>query len=137
MTLTRNQIAKKIAGEIGCTQKKASAILSALLDTIKTELGEKGSVSIRKLGKFYITTRNPRVIIHPITGQRLKVGKRNIIRFKGSKYLDMALNVLEWTGADPHNQEILQALYELTEDSEIEDLDEDDTMYYPGKNKGS
>jgi hypothetical protein len=43
------------------------------------------------------------------------------------------LNVFRWSCDNPHNQKILQAIYDLIEDSEIEDEDEDEMMYYPGK----
>ena len=133
MNLTKTQLSKKIAKDIGCTQKKASKILTVILDTIQSTLVEKGLFSIKKFGKFYLTTLNPREIKHPVTGQCLKVGERNVIRFKCYKPLGEAINYFRWSCDDPHNQKILQAIYELIEDSEIEEEDEDDQMYYPGK----
>jgi nucleoid DNA-binding protein len=133
MALTKRKLTKKIAGDVGCNQEKASEILLVILESIQSTLLKEGSFSISKFGKFYLTTLNPREIKHPVTGERIKVGKRNVIRFKPYKSLGEAVNHFEWSCADPYNQKILQAIYDLIEDAEIEDKDEDEMMYYPGK----
>ena len=79
MKLTKSGIIKKIAKEIGITQKKASAVFSVLLHTIESEIVNKGKFTIRNFGKFYMITMKPRNIIHPQTGQIFKAEKKNII----------------------------------------------------------
>ena len=133
MNLTKVHIVKEIAKDVGCTQKKASEILSVLLSSIKSALAKEGCLSLRKFGRFYLTTLKPRKIKHPRTGQYIQVGKKKVIRFKCSKLTEDELNVFGWSCDDPHNQKILDAIYDLIEDSEIEDEDEDEMMYYPGK----
>ena len=133
MKLTKAHISKLIAKEVGCTQKKSSEILSVLLETIKTALAEEGNVSLRKFGKFYLITRKPRRIKHPSTDNSIRVGERKIVRFKCSKLMEEEINVFRWSCDDPHNKKILEALCELIEESEIADKDDDDMMYYPGK----
>jgi nucleoid DNA-binding protein len=133
MNLTKAHIVKEIAKDVGCTQKKASEILSVLLSSIKSALAKEGCLSLRKFGRFYLTTQKPRKIKHPRTGKHIHIRKREVARFKCSKVIEEELNVFRWTCDDPHNQKILDAIYDLIEDSEIEDEDEDEMMYYPGK----
>ena len=135
MKMKRSDIVKTIANEIGITQKKASAVLSALLQTIESELSQKGKFSIRNFGKFYTVTKKPRNIRHPLTGQIIRAEKKNIIKFKCAKAMENELSIIEWCCANPNNGEILQQIYDLIEASEIEDEDEDEAMYYPGKLK--
>ena len=47
--------------------------------------------------------------------------------------MEKEINVFRWSCDDPHNKKILEALCELIEESELEDKDDDDMMYYPGK----
>ncbi len=133
MAQTRMQLSKKIARDAGCSRKKATEILSIILESIQSALQKKGCFAIRNFGKFYLTTLKPREIRHPLTGERIKVRKRNVIKFKSYSSLGEAVNHFEWSFADSHNQKILQAIYDLIEDSEIENEDEDEIMYYPGK----
>ena len=133
MTLTKSGIIKKIAKEIGITQKKASVVLSVLLHTIESELVNKGKFTIRNFGKFYMTTMKPRNIIHPQTGQIFKAKKKNLIKFKCAKSIENDMNIVEWPCTSSHNSNILQQIYDLIEDTEIEGEDEDEAMYYPGK----
>ena len=133
MALTKAQLSEKIAKDVGCNQKKASELLLIILESIQSILKKKGRFSIRKFGKFYLATLRPREIKHPVTGETIRVGKRNVIRFKSYKSLGEAVNHFEWSCTDPHNQEILQAIYDLIEDAEVENEDEDEIMYYPGK----
>ena len=131
--MKRFDIVKIIANEIGSTQKKASAVLSVLLQTIESELADKGKFSIRNFGKFYMVTMEPRNIRHPLTGQIIRAKKKNIIKFKCAKAVENEMNIIEWCCANPNNRDILQQIYDLIEDSEIENEDEDEAMYYPGK----
>ena len=122
-----------MAKDIGCSQKKASEILAVLLLAIEQALSENRRVSLRNFGKFSMTSRQPRRVNHPLTGRRIDIERRNIIKFKCSKVLEDTLNVFDWTDDDPFNTVILQQIYDLIEESEIEDIDEDEGMYYPGK----
>ena len=133
MKIKRSDIVKTIANEIGITQKKASAVLSVLLQTIESELAQKGKFSIRNFGKFYTVTKKPRNIRHPLTGQIIRAEKKNIIKFKCGKALENEMNIIDWCCANPNNRDIFQQIYDLIEDSEIENKDEDEAMYYPGK----
>ena len=135
MTLTKSGIIKIIAKEIGITQKKATAVLTVLLQIIESEIANNSKFTIRNFGKFYMIKMKPRSIIHPETGQIIKAKKKNIIKFKCAKSIENDLNIVDWCSANPHNTDILQQIYDLIEDSEIEDEDEDEAMYYPGKFK--
>ena len=43
------------------------------------------------------------------------------------------MNFFKWSYDDPRKKLILQEIYDLIGDSEIDDGDEDETIYYPGK----
>ena len=68
-----------------------------------------------------------------MTGQTIKFKKKNKIRFKCAKTIENEMNVVEWCYASPHSPHILQEIYDLIEDAEVDDEDEDEAMYYPGK----
>ena len=75
----------------------------------------------------------PRNTIHPQTGQIIKAKKKNIIKFKCAKSIENDMNIVEWCCFSPHNRDILQQIYDLLENSEIEDEDENGVRYYPGQ----
>jgi DNA-binding protein HU-beta len=133
MALTKKKIIRKLATDVGCTQKKASEILSVLLLAIESRLAEGESISLRGFGKFYITSRRPRTVKHPLSGERYRLEKKNTVKFKCSKIIENDLNIIEWNCDDPWNRKILQEIYDLIERAELEEEDEDELMYYPGK----
>jgi len=133
MTLTKKMLVKSIAKDVGCTHKKAADILVVLLQTIQQALAEKESISIRKFGKLYVKTQSPRWVTHPLTGRQFLTEQKNIAKFKPSKYFENCLNIFEWSSGNLVNKAILEQIYELIENAEIEDIDEDESMYYPGR----
>jgi nucleoid DNA-binding protein len=133
MALTKKKIIRRLAADVGCTQKKASEILCALLNAIESTLAEGKFITLRGFGKFYLSSQRPRTIRHPLTGECYKLKRKNIVKFRCSKVIEDDLNIIEWNCDDPWNRKILQEIYDLIERAELEEEDEDELMYYPGK----
>jgi nucleoid DNA-binding protein len=135
MPLRKTQLARLIAADTGLSQKKAAEILNILIDILKHALVSGSNVQIRGFGKFYLKYQKERIIRHPSTGESLKIGKKNIVKFRSYKALHKEINYYDFdmTNFAKENEVILQQLFELIEysgDYEEDQEEEEEDMVY-------
>ena len=88
MSLTKREIAKKVAEKIGATQTDAAAAVQATFDIMVEELANCGHIELRGFGVFEIKTRkasvgrNPRKPEHTVA-----IPERKIVTFRAGKEL--------------------------------------------------
>lgn len=94
MSLTKRDIAVKMAKKLDVTQQEAIEAIQFTLDMIKEELLNDGNVELRNFGVFEIATRRPRVGRNPRLPEKdVQIPARKVIKFKMGKDFKDNLNV--------------------------------------------
>lgn len=90
--LNKNDLAKYVREEYGCTGHDCKAIVTDVFQAISDSLANGDDVSIYGFGKFAIKQRDEREGINPQTKEKIKIDATKTISFKPSKSLKEALN---------------------------------------------
>ncbi len=80
--MTRKDIARAIADQLGLTQIQASRIVHKLFDAIVNTLIEEGRVELRNFGVFEVRRRKARKARNPRTGEPVMVPEKCVVTFK-------------------------------------------------------
>ncbi len=84
--MTKKDLAKKIAEELGHNQLTVLEIVQATFDGIIDTLVEEGRIELRNFGVFEVKDRKQRQARNPRTGEQVMVPQRRVVTFKpGSK----------------------------------------------------
>ena len=100
--MTKKDMARAIAEELGVTQLQALAIVRRVFDgTVETLLRE-GRIELRNFGVFEIKQRQPRRARNPKTGETVSVPARAVVTFKPGR--EMAERVARLSGVRDQRQ---------------------------------
>jgi integration host factor subunit alpha len=92
MTLTKADIAKKIADECGFMKGEATEVFEKLLEIIKTKLIDGEDVMISGFGKWRIRSKRARRGRNPQTGEHIFLDARRVVTWIYSPVLKKAVN---------------------------------------------
>ncbi len=92
MTLTKADIAQKIAGDCGFMKGEASEIVEKLLEIIKASLVAGEDVLISGFGRWHIRAKRPRRGRNPQTGEEMVLDARRVVTWRWSRVLKAACN---------------------------------------------
>jgi integration host factor subunit alpha len=92
MTLTKADIALKIAGECGFMKGEAMDVVEKLLEIIKEKLVAGEDVMISGFGKWSVRSKRARRGRNPQTGRELVLDARRVVTWKYSPALKNACN---------------------------------------------
>ncbi|MER2492777.1 HU family DNA-binding protein [Catenovulum sediminis] len=90
--MNKSELVKRIADDADIAQNSANKALTALIDTITTELSEGGKVDLIGFGSFSLKHRNARTGRNPSTGEPIEIAAANVPSFKPGKALKDACN---------------------------------------------
>ena len=93
MTLTKVDMAKKIADECGFMRGEAAEIVEKILDIIKNSLRQGEDVMISGFGKWTVKEKNSRRGRNPQTGAKLILDASKVVTWKYSPILKQSVNV--------------------------------------------
>jgi nucleoid DNA-binding protein len=85
--VTRKDIARTIADQLGLTQIQASQIVRRLFDAIVNTLVEEGRVELRNFGVFEVRRRKAHKARNPRTGEQVMVPEKCAVTFKPGQAL--------------------------------------------------
>ncbi len=80
--MTKKDIARHIADELGRPLLETMQIVQKTLDAIVNALAEEGRVELRNFGVFAVKKRKARQARNPRTGEKVDVGERMAVTFK-------------------------------------------------------
>ena len=80
--MTKKDMAKAIAEEMGLTQIQAKEIVQRVFDGITETLVQEGRIELRNFGVFEVKKRKPRKARNPRTGETVKVPAKLVVTFK-------------------------------------------------------
>ena len=92
MTLTKADIAKKIADDCGFMKGEATEIIEKLLDLIKARLIAGEDVMISGFGKWTVKSKHARRGRNPQTGEEIVLNARRVVTWTYSPVLKKAVN---------------------------------------------
>ncbi len=86
--MTKRNIVRRIADELGRTEVETRLIVQKTLDAIINVLAEEGRVELRNFGVFAVKKRKPRQARNPRTGEKVMVGERSTVTFKPGRAVE-------------------------------------------------
>ena len=95
MTLTKADIAKKIADDCGFMKGEATEVFEKLLDIIKKSLIDGEDVMISGFGKWNVKSKHARRGRNPKTGEQIVLDARRVVTWSYSPVLKKAVNESE------------------------------------------
>ena len=81
-TITKRQIAERIAKRTGQTQVITKEIVQQFIDEIVDELGKGNKLEFRDFGIFEVVKRRSRTGRNPRTGEKVFVPAKKVVSFK-------------------------------------------------------
>ena len=85
--MTKKEMAKAIAEEMGLTQLQVQGVVRRVFDGITEKLVREGRIELRNFGVFEVRQRKPRKARNPRTGERLKVPAKRVVTFKPGRQM--------------------------------------------------
>ena len=92
MTLTKANIAQKIADDCGFMKGEASEIIEKLLEIMKSRLASGDEVMISGFGKWTVKSKHARRGRNPQTGEEIVLNARRVVTWTYSPVLKKAVN---------------------------------------------
>jgi integration host factor subunit beta len=92
--MTKKDMAKAIAEEMGLTQIQAKEIVQRVFDGITETLVQEGRIELRNFGVFEVKKRKPRKARNPRTGAKVKVPARLVVTFKPGREMEVRVGQL-------------------------------------------
>ena len=92
MTLTKIQIAQKIANDCGFMRGEAAEIVEKLLDIMKEKLIAGEDVMISGFGKWIVKSKHARRGRNPQTGKEIVLDARRVVTWSYSPVLKAVVN---------------------------------------------
>jgi nucleoid DNA-binding protein len=86
--MTKKDMAKAIAEDMGITQTQAQEIIQRVFDGITETLRSEGRIELRNFGVFEVRERRPRTARNPRTGQAVDVPARRVVTFKPGREME-------------------------------------------------
>jgi integration host factor subunit alpha len=92
MTMTKADLAKKVANDCGFMKGEAAEIVEKLLGIIKERLIAGEDVMISRFGKWSVKEKRARHGRNPQTGESLMLDARRVVTWQYSPVLKKAVN---------------------------------------------
>jgi nucleoid DNA-binding protein len=86
--MTKKEMAKTIAEEMGLTQVQAKYLIQRVFEGITETLVNEGRIELRNFEVFEVKQRNARKARNPRTGERVDVPARQVVTFKPGREME-------------------------------------------------
>src|SRR5215472_11963505 len=93
--MTKKDMVKAIADDVGLLQGKVQKIIQRLLDGIIETLLHEGRIELRNFGVFEVKKRRARKARNPRTGERVSVPAKRAVTFKPGLEMEQRVNRLQ------------------------------------------
>ena len=93
--MTKKDMARAIAGEMGIPQGQATAIVQRIFDGITETLLSEGRIELRNFGVFEVKVRKARKGRNPRTGEKVAVPARRVVTFKPGREMEERVGKLK------------------------------------------
>ena len=86
-TITKREIAERVAKRTGQPQLAVKLIIQAFFDEVIQEVVNGNRLEFRDFGVFEVITRKPRTGRNPRTGDKVAVPAKRVVTFKMGKFM--------------------------------------------------
>ncbi len=86
-TITKRELADRIAVKLNLPQTDTLAIIQAFLEEMAVELANGNRLEFRDFGVFLTVSRRARTALNPKTLEKVPVGSRRVVKFKVGRLL--------------------------------------------------
>ena len=86
--MTKKEMARAIAEEVGIHQTQAQEVVQRVFDRITETLVREGRLELRNFGVFEVKKRKPRKARNPRTGEKVMVPARMVVTFKPGREME-------------------------------------------------
>jgi nucleoid DNA-binding protein len=93
--MTKKEMAKAIAAELGLNQVQVKEIIQRVFDGITATLVQEGRIELRNFGIFEVKKRKPRKARNPRTGASVKVPGKLVVTFKPGREMEQRVGQLK------------------------------------------
>ena len=90
--MTKHELAKRVATDVGITAGEAASVVDAVFDAIAGELTAGRDIAIAGFGKFSVTERAAREGRNPATGETIQIAASRAAKFSAAAALKAQLN---------------------------------------------
>lgn len=90
--MTKKEMVRRLAGELGIDQTLTRKIVQKTLDSIIDALMTEGRIELRNFGVFEVRTRAARTARNPKTNQQVIVPPRRVVVFQPGKNVAVMVN---------------------------------------------
>ena len=105
--MTKKDIIRRIADDLGRTTIETAPIVQKTLDAIINVLAEEGRIELRNFGVFEVKKRKARQGRNPRTGEKVMVGERLTVKFKPGRAMEERV-AMECGGAVPGEDAVVE-----------------------------
>ncbi len=99
--MTKKDMAKAIAEDMGLTQNQAGEIILRVFDGIRETLLNEGRIELRNFGVFEVKKRKPRKARNPRAGERVDVPAKLVVAFKPGREMEERVGRLKKAPGGP------------------------------------
>ena len=93
--MTKRDMAKVIAEDMGLTQNEAKEIVQKVFDELTVPLVQEGRIELRNFGVFEVKKRKHRTARNPRTGEKVKVPAKLVVTFKAGREMEERVSQLK------------------------------------------
>ena len=93
--MTKKDMAKAIAEEMGLTHAQAREVVQRVFDGITETLLNEGRIELRNFGVFEVKERKPRKARNPRTGEKVEVPAKRVLTFKPGREIKVRVGQLK------------------------------------------
>ncbi len=93
--MTKKEMARAIAEEMGLPPVQVLAIVQRVFDGIIETLESEGRIELRNFGIFEVKKRKPRTARNPRSGEKVKVPARLAVSFKAGREMEERVRKLK------------------------------------------
>jgi integration host factor subunit beta len=93
--VTKKELAKAIADDLGIPSVVALRAVQRTFDGITEALVEEGRIELRNFGVFEVKKRKPKKARNPRTGEQVKVPARLVVTFKAGREMEERVGKLK------------------------------------------
>jgi len=93
--MTKKEMAKAIAEEMGLTQGQAREVVQRVFDGITETLLNEGRIELRNFGVFEVKKRKPKKARNPRTGATVLVPAKLVVTFKPGREMEQRVGQLK------------------------------------------
>ena len=102
--MTKKDMAKEIAEEMGITQIQAQKIAQRVFDGITETLLNEGRIELRNFGVFEVKKRKPRKARNPRNGEKVSVPAKLVVTFRPGQKMKKQVGQLKQVPVMPQQQ---------------------------------